>query len=88
MRLPLLGPRTRVGFWKCSPVRTQGKTGRKQNCTWRVNLGQPGTLSAMDKEKLVSSDRGSVVPWGLGRWGLIEKGTRELSGLKMECSGS
>lgn len=31
---------------------------------------------------------GSVVPWGLGRWGLIKKDTRKLSGVKMECSGS
>lgn len=66
MRLPLLGPSTRVGFWKCSPVRTQGKTGRKQNCTRRVNPGRPGTLSAMDKENLVSSDRRISGSLGLG----------------------
>lgn len=72
--LPLLGLSTRVGFWKCTLVRTQGKTGRKQNCTWRVNPGRPGTLPAMDKENIVSSDRRISGSLGLGEVGVNRGG--------------
>lgn len=86
VRLPLLGPSTREGFWKCSLVRTQGKTGRKQNCPQRVNPGRPGTLSAMGKENLVSSDRRISGSLGLGEVGVNKEG--DFQGVKMECSGS